>query len=45
MLAIAHQGQEGFRVRIVEPDSEPHEQYIVSLVDMVRGGWTIPKTR
>jgi hypothetical protein len=45
MLAIAHQGQEGFRVRIVEPDGEHHEQYIVSLIDMVRAGWTIPKMR
>jgi hypothetical protein len=45
MLAVAHQGQEGFRIRIVEPDGEPHEQYIVSLVDMVRAGWTVRKMR
>jgi hypothetical protein len=45
MLALAHQGQEGFRIWVVEPDSSVHEQYIVSLVDMVRGEWRARKTR
>ena len=44
MLAVSHQGQEGFRIRVVEPDGEIWEQYIVSLVDMVRAGWTVRKT-
>ena len=45
MLALAHQGQEGFRVWVIEPDGAVHEQYIVSLIDMVRGEWRIRKTR
>jgi hypothetical protein len=45
MLALAHQGQEGFRVWVVEPGGEVHEQYIVSLVDMVRADWSVRKTR
>ena len=45
MLALAHQGQEGFRVWVIEPDGGVHEQYIVSVVDMVRAGWTIRKMR
>jgi hypothetical protein len=45
MLAMAHQGQEGFRVWVTEPEGLVHEQYIVSLVDMVRGSWNIRKTR
>ena len=45
MLALAHQGQEGFRVWVVEPGGEVHEQYIVSLVDMVRANWSIRKTQ
>jgi hypothetical protein len=45
MLALAHQGQEGFRVWVVEPGDEVREQYVVSLVDMVRAGWSVRKTR
>jgi hypothetical protein len=45
MLALAHQGQEGFRVWIVESEGAVREQYIVSVVDMVRAGWTVRKTR
>ncbi len=45
MLALSHQGQEGFRVWVIEPEGVIHEQYIVSLVDMVRGGWRVRKTR
>jgi len=45
MLALAHEGREGFRVWIVEPEGTVHEQYIVSLVDMVRSDWTVRKTR
>ncbi len=45
MLALAHQGQEGFRIWVVEPDTLVQEQYIVSLVDMVRGEWRVRKTR
>jgi hypothetical protein len=45
MLALAHQGQEGFRVLVVESDGMVHEQYIVSVVDMVRTGWSVRKTR
>jgi hypothetical protein len=45
MLALTHQGQEGFRVWVVESDEFTHEQYIMSLVDMVRAGWTVRKTR
>lgn len=41
MLALSHQGQEGFRVWVIERDGVIHEQYIVSLVDMVRASWTI----
>ena len=36
MLALAHQGQERFRVWVVELGGGVHEQYIVSLVDMAR---------
>jgi hypothetical protein len=45
MLALAHQGQEGFRVWVTEADGVVHEQYIVSLTDMVRSAWTVRKTR
>ena len=45
MLALAHQGQEGFRVLVVEADGLLHEQYIVSVVDMVREGWSVRKLR
>ena len=45
MLALAHQGQEGFRVWVTEADGVVHEQYIVSLADMVRTAWTVRKTR
>ena len=44
MLALTHQGQEGFRVWVVESDEVSHEQYIMSLVDMVRAAWTVRKT-
>jgi len=45
MLALAHQGQEGFRVWVVESGGEVREQYVVSLVDMVRAEWSVRKTR
>jgi hypothetical protein len=45
MLALAHQGQEGFRVLVIESDGVLHEQYVVSVVDMVRDGWSVRKTR
>ena len=45
MLALAHQGQEGFRVWVFESESRVQEQYIVSLADMVRSSWTVCKTR
>src|SRR3954469_11327372 len=45
MLALAHQGQQGFRVWVIEPDHVVHEQYLVSVVDLVRGGWSVRKTR
>lgn len=45
MLALAHQGQEGFRVWVIEPEGMVHEHYVVSLVDMVRAGWTVRKVR
>jgi len=44
MLALAHQGQQGFRLWVIEPDGYVGEQYMVSLVDMVRAGWSIRKT-
>ena len=45
MLALTHQGQEGFRVWVIESDEVIHEQYIMSLVDMVRAAWTVRKTQ
>ena len=45
MLALAHQGQEGFRVWVVEPGGEVREHYHTSQVDMVRGSWSIRKMR
>jgi hypothetical protein len=45
MLALAHQGPEGFRVWVIEPGGHVVEQYVVSLLDMVRAGWTVRKTR
>src|SRR6478672_13940892 len=36
MLALAHQGQEGFRVWVIEPGGKLQERYVVSLVDTVR---------
>ena len=45
MLALTHQGQEGFRVWVIESDETIHEQYIMSLVDMVRAAWTVRKTQ
>jgi hypothetical protein len=45
MLALAHQGQEGFRVWVVEPGGTMHEQFFTSLVDMVRGQWSVRKMR
>ena len=45
MLALGHQGQEGFRVWVIESEGVVHEQYLVSVVDMVRGGWSVRKTR
>ena len=43
-LALAHQGWEGFRIWVVEPGPVVMEQYIVSLVDMVRGEWKMRRT-
>jgi hypothetical protein len=43
MLALAHQGQPGFRVWVVEPSGQVGEQYMVSLVDMVRATWSVRK--
>jgi hypothetical protein len=45
MLALAHQGQEGFRVWVVEVGGEVQEHYYTSLTDMVRASWSIRKTR
>jgi len=45
MLALAHQGQEGFRVWIIEPGGRVHERYVVSLVDTIRAGWSVRKTQ
>jgi hypothetical protein len=45
MLALAHQGQEGFRVWVVEPDGEMQEHYYTSLTDMVRASWSVRKMR
>ena len=45
MLALTHQGQEGFRVWVIESDEVTHEQYVMSLVDMVRANWTVRRTR
>jgi hypothetical protein len=45
MLALAHQGQEGFRVWVVEPGGEVREHYYTSLTDMVRASWSVRKTR
>jgi hypothetical protein len=45
MLALAHQGQEGFRLWVIEPDGEVREHYHTSLIDMVRAGWSVRKTR
>ena len=44
MLALTHQGQEGFRVWVIESDEVTHEQYVMSLVDMVRANWTVRRT-
>jgi hypothetical protein len=45
MLALAHQGQEGFRIWVFEGESRIQEQYIVSLTDMVRHSWKVRKMR
>ena len=45
MLALAHQGQEGFRVWVVEPGGEVREHYHTSLIDMVRASWSVRKMR
>jgi hypothetical protein len=45
MLALAHQAQAGFRVWVIESDGVVYEQYIVSLVDAVRSGWNVRRTR
>ena len=41
MLALTHQGQEGFRVWVVEPGGQVQEHYYTSLTDMVRASWRI----
>jgi len=43
MLALAHQGQEGFRVWVIEHGGTIHEHFFTSLVDMVRGQWSVRK--
>jgi hypothetical protein len=43
MLALTHQGQQGFRVWVTEPSAVVHEHYIVSLVDVVRAAWSVRK--
>ena len=45
MLALSQQGQQGFRIWVIESEDQVHEQYLVSLVDMVRGAWTVRKTQ
>ena len=45
MLALAHQGQEGFRVWVVEPGGDVHEHYYMSQVDMVRANWSVRRTQ
>jgi hypothetical protein len=45
MLALAHQGPEAFRVWVIEPGDQVVEQYVLSLIDMVRAGWMVRKTR
>ena len=45
MLALSQQGQQGFRIWVIESEDHVHEQYLVSLVDMVRGAWTVRKTQ
>jgi hypothetical protein len=45
MLALAHQGQEGCRVWVVEPGGEVREHYRASWIDMVRASWTVRKMR
>ena len=45
MLALAHQGQEGFRVWVIEPGGEVREHYYTSLTDMVRASWSVRKMR
>jgi hypothetical protein len=45
MLALAHEGQQGFRVWIVQgAEQEVREQYLSSLIDMVRAEWSVRKT-
>jgi hypothetical protein len=44
MLALAHQGQEGFRVWVIEPGGHVVEHYVLSLIDMVRGYWSVRRT-
>ena len=45
MLALSQQGQQGFRIWVIESEDLVHEQFLVSLVDMVRGAWTVRKTQ
>jgi len=45
MQALAHQGQQGFRVWVIEPGGEVREHYYTSLVDMVRASWSVRKMR
>jgi hypothetical protein len=45
MRALSHQGQEGFRVWVVEPGGEVREHYYTSLTDMVRASWSVRKLR
>ena len=45
MLALSQQGQQGFRIWVIESEDQVLEQYLVSLVDMVRGAWTVRKTQ
>ena len=45
MLALAHEGQGGFRVWVIELGGKVREQYVTSLVDVVRDGWSVRKMR
>ena len=43
MLALAHQGQGGFFVWVIEPGGQVREHYYTSLIDMIRASWSVRK--